>query len=289
MGSTGAAVDAQVGERWAYRARGIDPLVEVEVVRHGSKTPARVLVRWIAAEDEGREEWVPPARLKVAWSDRVEFIAREQRWAAVRAVADLDNTTVDWALGEVFDNLPDWSYARPYRNHGLVGVLEIADLEAMLADLDLEQTVVEHPLSFVDDGMLVVPWPVTEVVARRLAETYAHRLLPILDGLDAEADRHNRWGYMSGDHHMPADICAETDAEFRPGRDMARDWCGQPARDRHDELVALREEVIRLGLLVESAVTALRAAGADKPAGRIERELGVPIADIRAQRAAHPR
>lgn len=44
------------GESWAYRARGIDPLVEVRVVREGSQKPARVLVHFVAAEFEGREE-----------------------------------------------------------------------------------------------------------------------------------------------------------------------------------------------------------------------------------------
>jgi hypothetical protein len=34
----------EVGERWAYRARAVDRLDEVEVVRFGSKSPPRVLI-----------------------------------------------------------------------------------------------------------------------------------------------------------------------------------------------------------------------------------------------------
>lgn len=48
-----------VGETWAYRARGQDPLVQVSIVRLGIKTPARVLVRWVADEFEGAQDWVP--------------------------------------------------------------------------------------------------------------------------------------------------------------------------------------------------------------------------------------
>ncbi|GAB3264389.1 hypothetical protein [Arthrobacter pigmenti] len=53
------------GESWAYRARGVDPLVEVRVVHEGTQKPARVLVHFVADEFEGREERGPPARLKV--------------------------------------------------------------------------------------------------------------------------------------------------------------------------------------------------------------------------------
>jgi len=67
------------------------------------------------------------------------------------------------------------------------------------------------------------------------------------------------------------------DVKYQQARDLVRDWCGQPARERYDELLALREEVVRLGLLVESAVTALRDVGADDPADRIEKELGIPV------------
>ncbi|BAS11745.1 hypothetical protein AHiyo8_00480 [Arthrobacter sp. Hiyo8] len=49
------------GESWAYRGRGVDPLVEVRVVRQGTQKPARVLVRFVSDEFEGKEEWVPPA------------------------------------------------------------------------------------------------------------------------------------------------------------------------------------------------------------------------------------
>jgi len=72
-----------VGEAWAYRARRGDPLVEVMVVRIGVRTPRRLLVRFVADEFEGRQDWVPPSRLKVPWRDLDAFIARELRWEGV--------------------------------------------------------------------------------------------------------------------------------------------------------------------------------------------------------------
>ena len=44
-----------VGETWAYRARSVDPLVQVFVMRIGSKRPVRVLIRFVDAESEGRD------------------------------------------------------------------------------------------------------------------------------------------------------------------------------------------------------------------------------------------
>lgn len=69
----------EAGERWAYPARGIDPLIKVEVKRLGTQKPARVLVLFVDDYAEGREEWVPPARLRVPWGHVGEFMAREAR------------------------------------------------------------------------------------------------------------------------------------------------------------------------------------------------------------------
>lgn len=71
------AADVEPGESWAYRARGVDLLVEVVVVCVGTRKPARVLVRFVDDEFEGREQWVPPVRLKVPWSE-VADIALER-------------------------------------------------------------------------------------------------------------------------------------------------------------------------------------------------------------------
>ena len=75
----------ELDERWAYRARAVDELVEVEVVRFGTSRPSRVLFKFVAEVMEGREEWVPPARLKVIWAEVEQFRNREARWHAVSA------------------------------------------------------------------------------------------------------------------------------------------------------------------------------------------------------------
>lgn len=73
------------GESWAYQARQVDPLVEFSVVRLGTQKPALVFVRFVDDEFEGREERVPPARLKVLWNEVEEYRAREERWDRIYA------------------------------------------------------------------------------------------------------------------------------------------------------------------------------------------------------------
>src|SRR3954451_15014298 len=76
----GGPVD--VGERWAYRvAPHHGPVAEVEVLKIGTQRPLRIKVLFAAEEAEGREEWVPSARLRVAWQDKDAWLAREQQWS----------------------------------------------------------------------------------------------------------------------------------------------------------------------------------------------------------------
>ena len=80
-----APASLQPGQSWAYRARQVDELVQVTVVRLGTQRPARVLVGFVDEVFEGRQEWVPPARLEVLWQDVAGYRAREERWDKIYA------------------------------------------------------------------------------------------------------------------------------------------------------------------------------------------------------------
>jgi hypothetical protein len=62
-------------QRWVYRRSDSDEIAEVEVLRVGIRRPARVLVRFVAYDYEGLQDWVPPARLKALWADVAEYQA----------------------------------------------------------------------------------------------------------------------------------------------------------------------------------------------------------------------
>ncbi|MBB5153330.1 hypothetical protein [Saccharopolyspora phatthalungensis] len=271
-------------QRWAYRKGAHDPVTCVDILRLGSTRPARVRVRFVEDAYEGHEDWVPPNRLKVRWKDVAAWQEREERWNAVRdASAEARNTTENDAAGWIFDLLPGYNYAKQLWGRD-EGALAIRDVDALVADLGIDRTiVVGDPVAFTDDdGSLIVPWRVMHEVARLLAQKHSDHYISEVTKEEREHEHKNRWGYMSGSGHISAEICAEVDEEHgRPLRDLIRQWCGAKAIARQDELDALRAEVKRLGTLVERAVDAVRNAGDEKSARELERDLGIPVEVLR--------
>jgi hypothetical protein len=126
-----------IGEAWAYRARRGDPPVEVIVVRIGVRRPRRLLVRFVADDFEGRQDWVPPSRLKAAWRDLDAFIARELRWEGVAAESPAIGSAEESAAGVVFDLLVDPGLATLGYN-ATCGLTRIHDVEGLAGSLGLE-------------------------------------------------------------------------------------------------------------------------------------------------------
>lgn len=278
----------EAGQVWAYRARGQDPLTRVEVLKMGTGKPARVRVRFLDEDHEGRLEWVPPARLKVLWVDVEAWLARERRWnRVIEASYHVRDEPEEDAAIIVFEQLIDHEVAH-FGFNRTAGVLLVKDLGALTTQLDLDPSdITSESFAFVDDdGVLVAPWACMEAVARRAAERNQEKLLRYVERQEEEQRQEALHGkhYRSrgGDGwYIEPEHCAETAEEFRPTYDLLREWCGTEARERFDELKALRDEVARLGQLVESALGELRQAGAAVAADRLERDLGVPIETIR--------
>lgn len=276
--------EPQPREAWAYRARHVDPLVQVLVRRIGSRRPIRALVRFVDPSFEGLEEWVPPARLKAPWAEAEAYEARERRWDAADAACGEDDDPETSAAGIVFDQLIPNDIAELCYHAD--GALSVRDVPALTALVGLDAADFDHPLSFVDDGMLIVPWPITRAVAKRAAERDATPILRYVQREEADARREAAYGEVhrrrGGPWHISPEICAEVDEEHgRPVRDILRAWCGAEAVDRWDELRELRREVLRLGELVQSAVDGLRRQGARRQADEIERQLGIPVGVLR--------
>lgn len=277
------------GQSWAYRKSGGDPLVEVRVVREGTHKPARVLVRFVAEEFEGREEWVPPARLKVPWSGVDKFRAREERWERVSALGPNRDDPRDLAASEIFDEYVDPELATiNYRGRSSISITRPEALASRLG-LPLEQ-LTNYPEAFVEDGAVVAPWPATEIIARAVAEQHGEQILHRV----AEEERKARYeaihgGYISGRRgrgqgsYISPEICAEVDQQHSaPVRAVLRQWCGAENVERFDELVELRKEIKRVGDVAQRAIDALRAHGLAAPAAELEHELGTPVEMLRA-------
>ena len=279
----------EIGEVWAYRARSIDDLVEVQALRIGSAKPARVLVRFEADEFEGREEWVPPARLKVLWTGVEEFRVQERRWAQVSELSPPRDSAEHYASSIVFEALIDDQIATLGYGHD-DGVVIVHDLDALTAFLDVDpEELLDSPVAFQTAAGLVVPWPTTEMIARRAATRDPNPILRQVEADEATFQRRAIFGetYPATrgypEWHIDAKDCAEREDEpyNRPCWNLLREWCGSAAVDRRDELLALREEVARLARVIVDAAGTLRRKGFADDATRIERDLGVPVADVR--------
>jgi hypothetical protein len=265
------------------------------VLRIGKERPLRAKVRFLDDEFEGREDWVPVARLKALWAELGSWQAREERWEAVRhAAAPASSSPGYWAADYVLSSVADIGVEIGCGRNATV--LLISDPKA-LADLVGLTTneLAEDPLAFVDDdGSLVAPWATAERVARRLAPLRAKQLLAGIERREAEARGralHGHYYELAGGkacYRTPED-CAELNERWQPGHDLVREWCGAEAVNRHDEIQALRDEVLRLSEILDRAIRELAWAGKASIAAKIGRQLDFSLETARASRDfGHP-
>jgi hypothetical protein len=277
--------EPQPGESWAYRARQVDDVVAVEVLKRGTQRPARVLVRFVDERFEGRQEWVPPARLKVPWAAVDAFREQEARWDRIDKLG-IGDEPVSRAAEEVFETLIDSEIARiEYREAGACRITDPGRLAA-LTGLNAEQWTQCYD-GFAEGADLVVPWTVTEQIASAAARRNPE---PILEAVRKEENdaRHEaihgrsyRGRSSRSDWTFPAEICIQVDNEHgKPRRAILRQWCGADATERFDELVELRKEIHRVGQIAETAIAALRRAGRKQEAEEFARQLGTPVAKL---------
>ncbi|MGI5473265.1 hypothetical protein [Streptomyces sp. CA-132043] len=285
------------GERWAYRAAPYaGPVSEVEVLRLGSQRPLRVKVRFCEEAAEGRQEWVPPARLRVRWEDKEPWLARQERWAQLTLDGPDQEDPEFYAASMVFEECPLEGVVSMGWNYRERGVLYVHDSPALAALLKVpEASFCTDPRTFTDEeGTLTAPWPTTLATARLIAQVHADALAATLAREEEQAQRDAAYGkYYRGRGGNPGtyihpEICAEVHRERQPGRDLVREWCGAQAIDQVAELAALRTEVLRIGKLMEHAIQTLRLNGHTKAADQLERQLGIPVEVLRHATLSDP-
>jgi hypothetical protein len=287
--------ELRVGSEWAYRQRRDDPIVCVRVLRVGKERPLRAKVRFLDDEFEGREDWVPRTRLKAPWAELGSWQAREERWEAVRrAPAATYSSPEYWATDYVLSSITDLGVEVGCGRNATVLSISDPDALADLVGLTAQELGTDAPAFIDNDGSLVAPWATSERVARRVAPLRAKQLLAGIERREAEARQRALHGhyYELGEgkacYRTPED-CAELDARWQPGHDLVREWCGAEAVNRHDEIQALRDEVLRLSEILDRAIRELAWAGRASIAAKISRQLGFSLETARASRDfGHP-
>jgi hypothetical protein len=279
--------DLAVGQSWAYRARQVDDVVEVEVLKLGTQRPPRVLVRFVDERFEGRQEWVSPARLKTLWEFVDAFREWDAHWNRMFELGRGFDDPGDGAATEVFDALIPGEVARmEYREAAACRITDSARL-CELTGLD-PAVWAQCPDGFTEGADLVVPWPVTEQIAAAAARRNPTPILEAVHSEENEARHRAIHGQRSGgrgsdsDRVIPAEICIEVDNKHRKPRwVILRRWCGVEEVERFDELVELRKEIHRVGQIAEAAIAALRNAGRKADADQLARQLGTPVEMLR--------
>ncbi|MFG2901517.1 PE-PGRS family protein [Streptomyces zaomyceticus] len=273
----------EIGEHWAYRARSKElgaSVRRVETVRvGGSGRSGWFHVRFLNGDDAGLQEWVNPSSLVARWEDVEAFraddgseLALAEASRGVRGSADFE--AARFVLGFVRPK----SKLRLRRGAADAGILEMSRLDegARLVGVEPDELRGDPMVHENRDGLCLAGWPVTERIARLVADRLADDILPEVDrkqlAIDQERTQSSWYSYSRRDDR-------KLDAEAAVLRTV-RDWCGQDKAERYDELVALREEVVRLGKLVEKSVKALRDRGHGVIASTIERDLGVHISSL---------
>jgi|HubBroStandDraft_6_1064221.scaffolds.fasta_scaffold66290_2 hypothetical protein len=276
---------------------GLADFVRVRVVRLGTQRPVRVLVGFVDDAFEGREEWVPPARLKVLWEQVGEFREREERWSRLYEAGISGDDGRQDAAERVIELLFDEDEVSIMCKEA--GAVRISDAAGLAFRLGLEPgQLTGHPLpwsrrslttAFIENDQLVAPWEVTELIVTTAARRNPTPILEYAATEERRAQReaiHGRWsrgGRRSSDYFFEPESCQELDRKhYRPRREQLRAWCGTEAADRFDELTELRKEIRRVGDVAPSAIDALRSAGHASEASGLQRELGTPVAMLQS-------
>lgn len=229
--------------------------------------------------------WVPKVRLRVPW-DQAEAWQRDEQmldacWDASFEARDTVEFDAAWFI--LSDCHQDQGVLVDYAtNDGTVVRVDGIEHLAALLDLSVDELHGES-LSFVNrHGSYIAPWSVLLRLARRTA---AVRPEPVLSAIAAE-EAELQQGMVSGrtvdsllkkgdSYYEPPSVCAARLREREPLFTKVREWCGQTATERFDEISGLREEVIRLRGLVERAAHDLEAAGRPYDARRLYKAIGV--------------
>ena len=275
------------GEIWAYRERPRalgNPVHRVEIVKVGHRD-GMIRVRRLDGEDTGLQEWGHPSSLLCKWDEADRLLGDEQRMITVRGASAAAQGTAEYeAAVLVIGHCGLGRRVALGRSKAELGVMRIskATVVGNELSLDLGALACEHPGAFTDShGVLVAPWPMAMAVAKQAASTYAEAILPELEREERESRSQALYGWEN-----PGYLRARSTGRQQPKpertrvHEMVRDWCGAEPVERFDELLALRAEVVRLGGLIERAITALRQRGASATAATIERDLGVPISTL---------
>jgi hypothetical protein len=277
------------GQVWTYRERVRSADCPVERTKYLQAAPKgnKCLVRFL--DRDGREEWVPRGRLIVLWDEREAWLENERRMAAVVEVSAHAYETPQFEA--VSSLLSDWGFIDGIRlgwSQDELCTVQIEELSAVCEQLTMDpDDLRREPLAFTnDDGLFVGPWSLAVKIARRVAELHGEAAMEQVTEEEYKIELEMVHGYTftvgrdGEEHWVSPDRLKDRHMKQLIALNIVREWCGKEVIERLDELEALREEVRRLGRLVERAIAELRRCGQGATAATMETDLGVPVSRL---------
>ena len=258
----------QAGEHWAYRSgqRLGTPAARVELVAlPPRKGHTKVKVRYVEGDLAGLEEFVHMTHLRCRWKDWKKVEQDEAKEAAfLDYMADQPEfeKVVAQAASAVLLSSGEDLMVDDYRDFTRVYGSQVSGLERVADRAGLaERPWRNWPCFRNRTGDIYMPNQLLLDVAMAFAQAEPEAVHLYLD--NEEQEKLGR-GYASGEHFWHKWVI-----EQKPAWALARAWATKEGARDH-----LKDELGRLQQLVREAVRALRAAGDDRTAGRLERALG---------------
>jgi hypothetical protein len=250
------ATELAAGLDYAHRLKPHDPGCGLQKVMFiGPAKAGKAKVRHRDGELDGLEEWVPTRTLMCPWAERSPFLHDESRWAALQQAAARDHDpVVEEAISIVFEATGD--------ENGFIRVWTVSPERArrLWQRAALHGTPDHHPLAYTDrHGQMNLPYETALEFARAFAAAEPE---PCIHYIREWEDRLRAEGYEPGQRYRHGFL-----RELRPAHALVREWA------HAGELQVLGEENTRLRRLVHEAITALRHAGDEQQADRIDRAL----------------
>jgi hypothetical protein len=250
------ATELAVGLDYAHRAKPQDPgcgLQKVTFIAPARSGKAKVRHR--DGDLNGLEEWVPTRTLMCPWAEHRLFLRDESRWAALQQAAARDHDpVVEEAVSIVFEATGD--------ENGFVRVWTVSPERArrLWRRASLPGTPDHHALAYTDrHGQMNLPYETALEFARAFAAAEPE---PCLHYIQEWEDRLRAEGYEPGQRYRHSFL-----RELRPAHALVREWA------QEGELQLLSEQNTRLRRLLLEAIAALRHAGHELQANRIDRAL----------------
>jgi hypothetical protein len=226
-----------------------------KIIFVGPAKAGKARIRHADGDLDGLEEWVPTRTVTCPWGERKAFLRDESRWSALQEAAARDyDPVIDEAISTVFAATADET--------GFVRVwtIEPERAQRLWRRAGLDGSPDQHPLAYTDrSGHLNLPYETAFQFARAFA---AAEPQPCIHYIQEWEDRLRAEGYEPGrraSHHVLRNI--------RPAHALVREWT------QAGELAMLREENKRLRQLLARAFEALRRAGDEQSANRLDRAL----------------